>query len=91
MSLIVGAEPYKTEPLDDSGDDIAKLVDQSNVANNYSNEMTMHAGRWYSQYVQGVNESKEARDTDLTALMVSQFASRYKCFYYMDTIASSLL
>jgi hypothetical protein len=73
MSLIVAAEPYKAEPLDDAGEEIAKLVEQSNVANNYSNDMTSLAGKWYSEYALGVNESKEARETDLTALMVSTF------------------
>lgn len=73
MSLIVAAEPYKAEPLDDAGEEIAKLVEQSNVANNYSSDMTSLAGKWYSEYALGVNESKEARETDLTALMVNTF------------------
>jgi hypothetical protein len=79
LNLIIGADPYKTDPIDDTGEDIAKLVEQTNVANTYSNEMTGLAGKWYSEYVLAVNDSKEAKDTELTVLMVSDliFGLRY--------------
>jgi hypothetical protein len=73
MALILAADPYKPEPLDDSGDDFAKMVEQSGIAGSHPGATNRGSlsGQYYNEYVQAVNASKESRDVDLTALVVS--------------------
>ena len=70
MSLITQADPYNPEPLEDSPDEIAKMVKEAADGTPYQAEMSKMAGRWYSEFVQEVNDAKEERDIQLTQLMV---------------------
>jgi Sds3-like len=70
MNLITQADPYNPEPLDDSPRAIAGLIDVAAAGTPYQSEMSSLAGKWYSEFVQEINEAKEARDIELTQLMV---------------------
>jgi Sds3-like len=70
MSLITQADPYNPEPLDDSPEAIASLVEVAAAGTPYQSEMSLLAGKWYSEFVQEVNQAKEARDVELTQVMV---------------------
>jgi hypothetical protein len=71
MNLITQADPYNPEPLEDSPDEIARMVEEAAAGTPYQAEMSKMAGRWYSEFVHEVNEAKEAKDIELTQLMVS--------------------
>jgi Sds3-like len=71
MNLITQADPYNPEPLDDSPDEISRMVEDAAVGTPYQAEMSKMAGRWYSEFVHEVNEAKEAKEVELTQLMVS--------------------
>jgi Sds3-like len=70
MNLITQADPYSPEPLDDSPDAIAGLIGVAAAGTPYQSEMSSLAGKWYSEFVQEINQAKEARDIELTQLMV---------------------
>ena len=70
MNLIMQADPYNPEPLEDSPDEIAKLVEGAVAGNPYQAEVSSLAGRYYADFVQEVNEAKEAKDLELVQLMV---------------------
>ena len=72
MNLITQADPYNPEPLEDSPDEIARMIEEVAAGTPYQSEMSRTAGRWYSEFVQEVNEAKEAKEIELTQLMVSQ-------------------
>lgn len=76
MNLITQADPYNPEPLDDSPDEIARMVEEAASATPYQADMSKMAGRWYSEFVHEVNEAKEAKEIELTQLMVSHGAGR---------------
>jgi Sds3-like len=71
MNLITQADPYKPEPLDDSPEAIAGLIEVAAAGTPYQSEMSLLAGKWYSEFVQDINQAKEARDVELTQLMVA--------------------
>ena len=71
MNLITQADPYHPEPLEDSPDEIARMMEDVAAGTPYQSEMSKVAGRWYSEFVQEVNEAKEAKEVELTQLMVS--------------------
>jgi hypothetical protein len=70
MNMITQADLYNPEPLDDSPEEIAAMVDEAAADTPYQAEMSRLAGRWYSEFVLEVNEAKEAKDVELTQLMV---------------------
>jgi Sds3-like len=70
MNLIAQADPYHPEPLDDSPGAIADLLDVAAAGTPYQSEMSSLAGKWYSEFVQEINDAKEARDVELTQLTV---------------------
>ena len=71
MNLITQADPYNPEPLEDSLDEIAKLVEGAVAGNLYQAEVSSLAGRYYADFVQEVNDAKEAKDVQLVQVMVS--------------------
>lgn len=73
MNLISQADPYNPEPLEDSPEEVARLIEESAAGTPYQAEMSKLAGRWYSEFVHEVNEAKEANEIQLTQLMVSKF------------------
>ena len=70
MNLITQADPYNPEPLDDSPEAISNLIEVAAAGTPYQSEMSSLAGKWYSEFVQDINQAKEARDIELTQLMV---------------------
>jgi len=76
MNLITQADPYNPEPLEDSADEIARLVEEAASGTPYQTEMSKMAGRWYSEFVHEVNEAKEAKEIELTQLKVSATPAR---------------
>jgi len=75
MSLITQADPYNPEPMEDSPDEIARAVEEAAAGTPYQAEMSKMAGRWYSEFVHEVNEAKEAKEIELTQLVVSNCQS----------------
>ncbi|KAI9848396.1 MAG: hypothetical protein M1837_000190 [Sclerophora amabilis] len=82
MNLIMQANPYADHPLDDTGDDITALIAGA-LGGNYAAlngpganplgrkaelDMAGLAGRWYSRFVEEVNNNMEERDAALTVL-----------------------
>ena len=80
MSLITQADPYNPEPMDDSPDEIAREVEEAAAGTPYQADMSKLAGRWYSEFVHEVNEAKEAKEIELTQLMVSNCQSQSWAF-----------
>lgn len=70
MNLITQADPYNPEPLDDSPEAIVGLIEVAAAGTPYQSEMSSLAGKWYSEFIQEINQAKEARDIELTQLMV---------------------
>jgi len=85
MNLITQADPYAPEPLDDSPEAIANLVEVTAAGTPYQSEMSSLAGKWYSEFVQEVNQTKEARDIELTQLMVSS-----RCLFALGAVQLTL-
>lgn len=76
MNLITQADPYNPEPLEDSADEIARMVEEAASGTPYQADMSKMAGRWYSEFVHEVNEAKEGKEIELTQLMVSTNTGR---------------
>lgn len=72
MNLITQADPYSPEPMEDHPESIARMIEEAAVGTPYQSEMSELAGRWYSEFVQEVNEAKEAKEIELTQLRVSE-------------------
>lgn len=77
MTLILRANPYNNEPLDDSAQDIEQEIEAITGGNlpQMSTDAARRdymalAGRRYHDYVQEINRAMEQRDADLTALKV---------------------
>ena len=77
MNFITQADPYNPEPLEDSPDAIAKMIAEAAAGTPYQADMSKLAGRWYSEFVQEVNDAKEAKEIQLTQLVVCSCLSRY--------------
>lgn len=71
MHLIINADPYTVGPMEDSGEEIARLVAEASANSPYSTGMTSLAGSWYNKFVQEVNKTKEETDTELALISVS--------------------
>lgn len=70
MTLINNADPYQTDMLQDSSEDIAQLIEETVGGGKFAKEMASLSGTWYSKFVQEVNNVKEQKDSDLTQVMV---------------------
>ncbi|PGH07113.1 hypothetical protein AJ80_08051 [Polytolypa hystricis UAMH7299] len=68
MALIANSQVYGTEPIPDTAEDIAGLVQQLAATGHLVPE-ALPTGRWYAKFVQEVNQTKEERDTELAVLM----------------------
>ncbi|PGH11997.1 hypothetical protein AJ79_04506 [Helicocarpus griseus UAMH5409] len=68
MTLISNSQLYDTEPLSDSPEAIAKLVEQLSATGHLAPE-TIPSGKWYANFVQEMNQTKEERDLELAVLM----------------------
>ena len=74
INLIMQADPYQDQPLDDSADDITKLLNDLMSGNPHSTvngELAATCGSRYARFVEQVNNAIEERDAKLTSLHVS--------------------
>lgn len=69
MALISNSELHGMAPLSDSPEDIFKFIDEL-ATNGQIVPEAIPSGRWYSKFVQEVNQTKEERDAELAILMV---------------------
>jgi hypothetical protein len=80
MNLIMKADPYQNQPLEDGGDESSELISQI-MGNNMPSapsagtDYIAQCGRHYSRFVDAVNDAMEERDYNLTMLWVSPIAS----------------
>lgn len=70
MTLINNADPYHAGPLQDSADDIARLIEETVGGGKFAKEMASLSGTWYAKFVQEVNRIKEDKDKELAETMV---------------------
>ncbi len=70
MNLISQVDPYEPEPLDDSPEEIAKVAELSASGTPYQSQMSALAGKWYSQFVDEINDAKDTKEDGLIKLMV---------------------
>jgi hypothetical protein len=76
MNLIMKADPYHNQPLEDGGDESSELISQI-MGNNMPSapsagtDYIAQCGRHYSHFVDAVNDAMEERDYNLTMLWVS--------------------
>ena len=70
MNAITQADPYNPEPLEDSPDEIARMMSDAAVGTPYFSEVSSLAGKYYQEFVHEVNDAKEARDLALIQLQV---------------------
>ncbi|KAL6707757.1 hypothetical protein ACN47E_003878 [Coniothyrium glycines] len=73
INLIMKADPYANKPLDDSGDEAAELIAQIMgsavpTAPSAGTDYIAQCGRYYSRFVDAVNDAMEERDYNLTML-----------------------
>ena len=73
MNLVTQADPYGQDPLEDSPEEIARLVEANASGTPYQSEISSLAGKWYTEYIQEVNEAKEQKEIELIQLQVSVF------------------
>ena len=77
INLIVKADPLANKPLEDNGEEAAELVSQimgNNVpsAPSAGTDYVAQVGKYYSRFVESVNDAMEERDYNLTMLWVSR-------------------
>lgn len=75
ITLIMKADPYANKPLEDSGAETVELSNALTGGNTPTvpsppGDYTAQVGRYYSQFVDSVNDALEARDIGLTMLWV---------------------
>lgn len=75
INLIMKADPYKNEPLEDNGQEASELIAQimgNNVptAPSAGTDYVAQCGKYYSRFVDAVNDAMEERDYNLTMLYV---------------------
>ncbi|XPS69187.1 hypothetical protein M3J09_001464 [Ascochyta lentis] len=73
INLIMKADPYKNEPLEDNGEEASELITQimgNNVptAPSAGTDYVAQCGKYYSRFVDAVNDAMEERDYNLTML-----------------------
>lgn len=76
MTLVLRADPYAAEPLEDGAEDIRRMVEGVIASANIPSDEAAQkdfwamAGRKYGEFVREVNDAMEKRDAELTALHV---------------------
>jgi hypothetical protein len=79
INLIMKADPYANESLDDGGEEAAELISTimgNNVpsAPSAGTDYIAQCGKHYARFVDAVNDAMEERDYNLTMLHVSCLA-----------------
>ncbi|KAL2444801.1 hypothetical protein ABEF95_017270 [Exophiala dermatitidis] len=91
MSLISQAYLYDAEPLEDSPEEIARITELAASGTPYQSQMSSLAGKWYAEFVQEVNDAKEAKELALIQLMNNHNARlervKYECDYRLHLAA----
>ncbi|KAI9696044.1 MAG: hypothetical protein M1836_005875 [Candelina mexicana] len=96
MNLITSANPYSDKPLEDTGDEIANLVNIAAGGNSSTGanggqggshrrlevDTAQLAGKWYARFAEEVNNAMESRDAQLT--LVQEEFDRSKKELYRD-------
>lgn len=80
INLIMKADPYKNEPLEDNGQEASELIAQimgNNIptAPSAGTDYVAQCGKHYSRFVDAVNDAMEERDYNLTMLYVCSASS----------------
>ena len=75
INLIMKADPYKNEPLEDNGQEASELIAQIMgnsipTAPSAGTDYVAQCGKYYSRFVDAVNDAMEERDYNLTMLYV---------------------
>lgn len=70
MNFVTTADPYGPEPLEDSPDEIDRMIQINASGTPFQSEMSSLAGKWYSEFVGEVNEAKESKEIELIQLAV---------------------
>ncbi len=87
MNLINNADPYSDKPLEDTGDEIANMVNVAAGGNPQAGangsqggnqrrlevDTAQLAGKWYARFAEKVNNAMEERDAKLTTVKVRKF------------------
>lgn len=76
INLIMKADPYANKPLEDGGEEAAELISQIMgnavpTAPSAGTDYVAQCGKYYSRFVDAVNDAMEERDYNLTMLWVS--------------------
>ena len=70
MNLIIQSDPYESSMMDDSPDEVARLVESAASSLPYQSEISALAGKWYAEFVHEVNAQKEEKEIELIQLQV---------------------
>jgi hypothetical protein len=76
-ALVLYADPYRDEPLNDFGEEIQEMVHRASSSNSQTMLAVLHgdiaqiAGKIYSEFANDVNDAMEYRDAALTIHQVS--------------------
>lgn len=70
MNLIIQCDPYEPSLLEDTPEEIDRLVEATAANTPYQNELSSLAGKWYAEFVHEVNAAKEQKEIELIQLMV---------------------
>ncbi|KAK2745574.1 hypothetical protein FQN57_003699 [Myotisia sp. PD_48] len=68
MALISNAQLYDDWPISDAPEDVSRQIQQLAASGQIASE-TLISGRWYSNFIQEINRTKEERDSELTVVM----------------------
>ena len=89
MNMMTQANLYSPEPLEDAPEEISRTVEDLAAGTAYQSEMPKLAGRFYADFVQEINEAKEAKEIELTQLVVGIYNSLF-CFTIADSSSPSV-
>jgi hypothetical protein len=78
LQLITHADPYNPEPIDDSPEEIARVVEQAS-GTAYQPDVSSLAGKWYAEFIHEVNDAKEAKEMALINIAVCALLSATIC------------
>ena len=77
MGMVMTADPYKPQPLDDTSDEVNNRIEEMNAATPYPVDAKALSCKYYHRFVNDVNDAQEQRDVYLTMLAVSH--TRFGC------------
>lgn len=77
INLILHAQPYANQPLEDDGSEAHNLITQvtggeATTSGTAQGDYEAQVGKYYSQFVDAVNDQLEERDYNLTMIVVCE-------------------